>query len=163
MDGRYSGMTKQVYSFAEERFADLDYDEVMPLLEEHWMEVSFDKEIPLNPDLEKYLLLEEAGHLHCLSCRDEEGTLVGYVVTFLTPHVHYKDTLYAENDLIYIHPNHRKGTLGIRMLRRFEEIMKERGVDVLHMHVKISIDFGKVLQRLGYHHEENVYRKKIGN
>lgn len=157
-------MTNQEHRFAEEKFADQDYDEVYPLLVKHWEEVAANKtKVPLNPDFHRYLELEQQNCLHILTCRDQDNRLIGYISTFITPHIHYMDTVYADNDLIYIHPDHRKGTLALRMLKHFEIIMKERGVSVLHMHVKTYKDFSPLLERIGYSHIENIYSKYIGD
>jgi GNAT superfamily N-acetyltransferase len=151
------------YSFTEEPFSKEVYDEMYPLLEEHWAEIATDKSIELAPDFDNYQLLQDTDHLHMLFCRDEINQIIGYMVTFITPHMHYKNMIYAQNDLIYIHPNHRRGSLASRMLKVFEQQMKEKGVDVIHMHVKVAFEFGAMLTRIGFMHEENIYRKKIGD
>lgn len=151
------------YTFTEEPFSKEVYNEIYPLLEEHWTEIATDKTVKLDPDFDNYQLLQDTGHLHTLLCRNELNQIIGYIVTFLMPHMHYKNTLYAQNDLIYIHPDHRRGSLAARMLKVFEEHMKEKGVDIIQMHVKVAFEFGAMLTRVGFMHEENVYRKKIGN
>jgi GNAT superfamily N-acetyltransferase len=150
-----------MYKFSEEAFTPALVSELAPLFEEHWTEVTIDNSIPLDPDYEKLYTLQNMGLLHSLIVRTDEGELVGYMITFLTPHVHYKETMYAQNDAIFIHPSHRKGGLAYKMLKVFEECMTNKGADVLHMHVKVYLDFGSLLDRLGYTHEENIYRKKV--
>ena len=70
----------------------------------------------------------------------------------------------VERLFLNIKPEHRKGMLGPRMIKAFEGMMKEAGVEVLHIRVKKSkVDFGPVLERLGFECEDIVYRKAIGD
>jgi|TARA_R110002074_G_scaffold200080_2_gene367978 hypothetical protein len=156
-------MATSQYRFAEEEFTYEGYDEIFPLLMEHWKEVAHDQElIPLNPNKDRYMELARQGMIHCLSCRTEDGEVVGYMITFLDTHIHYKDTIFASNDLIYIAPGHRKGLLGLRMIKEFENCMRRALVDVIHMHVKPHVDYGPLLSRQGYVVAETIYRKYIG-
>jgi GNAT superfamily N-acetyltransferase len=45
------------------------WDEITPLLQQHWLEIAHYQDIPLNPDREGYLKCEEAGVLRCFTAR----------------------------------------------------------------------------------------------
>ena len=95
--------------------------EIEPLLEEHWNEVSNNRDvIKLNPDWDTYYILEEQGMLHIFTARDN-GKLVGYFVTITRLNIHYKDHLFAANDAIFIKKEYRKGFTGIRLIKFAEK------------------------------------------
>lgn len=137
--------------------------EMAPLLVEHWLEIGVNREqIPLSPDFSKYIALQDAGVLHCVSVR-VEGKLVGYSLTFLQPHLHYSKNLFALNDIIFISKDYRKGTLGFKLIKFVEDEMKRKDVSKIVYHIKTAHNFGKILERLGYTAEEINYCKYIGD
>ena len=138
-------------------------EDIKPLLEEHWEEVALNKDkIKINPDWEAYFSLESQGKLDIFTARDE-GVLVGYFVVFVYAHIHYKDHLFAKNDLIYLSPSHRKGFTGIRLIKFAEKCLKEDGVSVLVVNTKNHRPFHKVMQFLGFSSSETLYSKYIGD
>ena len=163
MDGKQSLSNKTGYSFKHEVFTWELYEEVKPLLKEHWEEVADDKDnIKLDPNKDYYFLMEESKSLHCLVCRDIKGKIKGYVVTFIINHPHYKNNKFASIDILYLHPKNRKGMLGIKLIKKHEEMMKELNVDIIAYHFKPKKDFSNILERLGHSFFEISYRKYIG-
>lgn len=135
--------------------------EIEPLLEEHWNEVSNNRDvIKLNPDWDTYYILEEQGMLHIFTARDN-GKLVGYFVTITRLNIHYKDHLFAANDAIFIKKEYRKGFTGIRLIKFAEKFLKEDGVSVLVINTKTNKPFDRLLLWLNYKHIENVYSKLL--
>jgi hypothetical protein len=55
--------------FQRERSVDL-WPEITPLLEQHWQEIAHYKDIPLDPDVERYNAMDEQGLLRCFTARD---------------------------------------------------------------------------------------------
>ena len=163
MDGKSTSLLNG-YRIEQEDFSDAFYEEVYPLFEKHWEEIASDKDkIPLSPDYDKYYLLQDHELLKIVTCREESThELVGYTFSILSTHLHYKETMVAENDLIFVLPEHRHGWLGYRLIKETEKILKQAGCVVLQMRVKTTNDFGKVVERLGYQHSETLYRKYIG-
>ena len=53
------------------------FEEMMPLLTAHYKEIAQYLDIPLNPNFEKYALMELAGTLRIYTARAENGLLVG--------------------------------------------------------------------------------------
>ena len=95
-----------------------------------------------------------------ITARDE-GKLVGYSIFFITNHLHYKSTVYANNDLLYLHPDYRKGSLGIKFIKASEIYLKNRGVAKILWHIKFNKDFRILLHRMGYVDEEVIVGKII--
>jgi len=147
--------------FKRERFQDV-YLESKPLLERHWEEIARNKDfIKLVPDVKKYEASENMGILRCLTAR-ENGILIGYAVYFVTPHLHYSNNLWAFCDIIWIAPEHRKGMLGIRLIRFVEQFLKDEGVHVIHTIAKLAHPaLGKILGHLGHNPIETVYAKVL--
>jgi GNAT superfamily N-acetyltransferase len=132
-----------------------------PLLEKHWQEIAVNKEhIKLNPDWEAYADLEASGNLKIFTARDGSA-LVGYFVVFVRNHIHYKDHLFAHNDILFLSEPYRKGFTGIKLIKFAEECLKADGVSVLTINTKTHKPFDGVLQRLGFNHVENIYSKLL--
>lgn len=137
-------------------------DDAKPLLEKHWEEIAVNKDkIKLNPDWDAYRELEAQGKLKIFTAREGEN-LVGYFVVVVTTNLHYKDHLFATNDIIYLAPEYRKGFVGIRLIRFAEKCLKEDKVSVLVVNTKVHKPFDPVLERLGFNLTERVYSKYLG-
>ena len=136
--------------------------ECQSLIELHWEEIALNKDnIKLNPDWDAYYSLEDQGKLKIFTARDG-NTLVGYFVVILGNNIHYKDHLFASNDILYLHKDFRKGFAGIRLIKFAEVCLKEDGVSVLTINTKIHQPFDKVLERLKFKPIERVYSKYLG-
>ena len=147
----------------QQEFLDGVVEDAKGLLESHWEEVALNKDkIQINPDWDAYYTLQEQGKLKVFTARDE-GVLVGYFVVFVSPHIHYKDRLFAKNDLIYLTPSHRKGFTGIKLIKFAEGCLKEDGVSVLVVNTKNHKPFHKIMQFLGFTSEDIEYSKYIGD
>lgn len=144
--------------FARERFQDT-IDEAMPLVTAHYDEIAHFKDIPLDPDHVMYAALEDAGVLRVFTARTDEDQLIGYAVFFVRPNIHYKTSLQAAQDVIFIHPNHR-GTGGKFILWCDEELRKE-GVQAVYHHVKAAHNFGPMLERFGYQLIDLIYGRRL--
>ena len=143
-------------NYQVERFAEV-IDEIKPLLTAHWLEIARHKDkIALNPDYEKYRLLDEGGMLHVVTVR-KETKLVGYFVTFVVPHIHYKDHTMATNDILYVDPDYRGGTAAFKMFKYAETTLKDMGVTKLTVNMKSAHEFGSLLEHMGYKEIEKVY------
>jgi hypothetical protein len=84
-------------------------------------------------------------------------------VFFVTPHLHYRTTIFAVNDVLYVDPAHRGSRAGVGLIKESERILKACGAQKVIWHVKQDIcDFGPLLRRLGYGLEDVLYGKWIG-
>lgn len=136
--------------------------DAIPLLEKHWEEIALNKDkIKLNPDWDTYADLEDAGILKIFTARDSGSKLIGYFVVFVKAHIHYKDNLFAYNDLLFLDQNYRKGFTGPKLMKFAEKCLKEDGVDVIIVNTKRHKPFDSLLVWLGYKHVENLYSKVL--
>ena len=136
-------------------------EEARPLLEKHWEEIALNKDkIKLNPDWDAYANLEDVGILKIFTARDE-GKLVGYFVVFVNRHIHYKDHLFAYNDILFLDADYRKGFTGPKLMKFAEKCLKEDGVTAVVVNTKRHKPFDVLLKWLGYKHIENLYSKVL--
>jgi len=148
-------------TYQEENLKDC-LDEVKVLIEMHWEEIALYKDkINLNPDFDKYLLLDSMGMLHVLTVRDG-SKLIGYFISFIQPNMHYSDHVFATNDILYIDPSYRKGSVGYKLFKKAEESLIGIGVDVVLIHAKVKNDFKPLMDKLGYERVEYTYSKYVG-
>lgn len=136
------------------------WPEVYPLLVEHWQEIAQFPDITLAPDVPLYKALDEAGMLRIYTAR-AAGKLIGYVAFIVRTHMHYRDSLQAQQDVLFLQAEHRRGLTGIRLLRFAEADLQQLGVQVVYQHVKTAHDFGPILERLGYGLVEKIYSKRL--
>ena len=146
--------------FAVEKFA-AAYPEASELLKLHWDEVAPYKDLfTLNPDLERYQRLEDQGSLCVITAR-EEGTLIGYIVMVVAPNLHYKQALCATDDIHFVHPDYRKGSLGSRLIVTAVALMKKAGVKVMFLRTKVANSHGLLFERLGFEPLDMVYSMRL--
>ena len=124
-------------------------EDARPLLEKHWEEIALNKDtIKLNPDWDAYADLEDVGILKIFTARSD-GNLIGYFVVFVRSHIHYKDNLFAYNDILYLDKDYRKGFTGAKLMKFAEKCLKEDGVSVLVVNTKRHKPFDVLLSWLG--------------
>lgn len=154
-------------SYGWEAFDDLIAGGFRQLSEMHYYEVALDQEaIPLDIDWRKYFALEAAGILKCWTVR-VEGRLVGYVLWFVTGHIHYRSSVHALCDVFYLDPDYRQGRIGIEMFKTCEQALKaDFDVKRAHCFEKLHLrrkqaTIGDIFLRLGWRLTEAVYTKLL--
>lgn len=136
-------------TYQAEKFADC-YQEADTMLRMQYEEITTCKEAKVyNPNYYRYQELEDMGMLRVFTARDD-GNLIGYFVSFVTPHLHYSDTMFALNDILFIHPTWRKGSCGYRLIKLATEDLKNFGAAILIIHMKVDYPFRNLLIRLGF-------------
>lgn len=136
--------------------------EAMALFKEHYEEIAERTDvIELDPDLDRYKALENAKILEVHTARDGDK-LVGYSVWMVVNHLHYKKSVTASSDILYIHPEYRKGLLGYKFLKWTIEEIKTRSPQRILFHMKPFLDYGHLVERLGGHYFEKTYSIVLG-
>ena len=133
------------------------FEEAQNLFKKHYEEIAERTDvIKFDPNVERYGQLNDLGLIEVHTARND-GKLVGYSVWMIFPHLHYKSSLTASSDILYIHPDYRKGLTGVSFLRWTIEEVKKRKPQRILLHVKPSIDYGPILERLGAKYFEKTY------
>ena len=137
--------------------------EMEPMLIDHYHELTLHKDkIKLAPDWDLYDKMEKTNNFYLLTARLEErdNMLVGYSAWFVKPHIHYKATIVAANDVLFLHKDFRQGMLGIKLIKYSEQEMRKYAHKIT-WHVKGEPDFRPILHRLGYMDEDVIVGKML--
>lgn len=135
-------------------------EELADLLHMHWEEIAKHKTFPLLPAWDRYFAMHEAGVLVTFTARCD-GKLIGYNVFMVIPHLHYSTMLTAMQDILFIHPEHRRGSLGARLIKHADQELQSQGVNVVMHHMKASHNFAPLLERQGYELMDLIYTKRL--
>lgn len=140
---------------------DEGYRLIAPLLQRHYEEIGKFKDIwEVDPELEAYQVMEAKGRLLALvAFLDNE--VVGYSITFLAFNLHYKGTMIAQNDLLYVVPERRGSSLGLRLMRETITHAKQRGAKLMQWHSKLDTSLNTLLPKLGYEVLDVIWAKII--
>lgn len=143
--------------YAHESYTSIK-DEIKPLLEEHYKEIALDQDvIQLNPDWEAYARYDSIEALRCYTARNHDDDLIGYFVLIVSTSLHYKDHLFANNDVIFLRKDARKGMTGVKLIKYAVERLREEGITRININTKTHQPFDIVVERLGFELIERVY------
>lgn len=144
-------------AFSLEKYQDI-YEEMYPLIQKHYKEISHYQDIELKIDNQMYFQMERVGALKAFTAR-LKGELIGYAVFFVRNNLHYSDSMQALQDVIFIDPT-RRG-FGKYFINWCDMWLKDYGVQVVYHHVKDKFDFGPMLYSLGYEKIDIVYGRRL--
>lgn len=146
--------------FTQELMSGL-WDELMPLFQAHFEELSANQDIPLSPDRQAYQNIEDAGMLRAYVAR-MNGQAIGYSVFVVRRNMHYDTSLQAVQDVIWLHPDWRRGGLGTQLLKYCDDALRAEGVQLVFHHQKLAHPaIGVLLRRMGYTAVETIYSKRL--
>jgi L-amino acid N-acyltransferase YncA len=139
-------------------------DEIMPIFKEHWQEVAkFKHLLSLAPNMQKYVDFARAGRLHFITMR-LDGKLIGYSVHIIVHgHLHYRQLVWAEDDIHYIAPAYRGSGLHEEMRVFALKTLKEKGVDFVTARTKEGHQHDATLRAVGYEPMDRVYGLDLKN
>ena len=144
----------------------LDEPNVGDLLHGHWEEVGVHKDqMPLDPDFERYVELNEAGLYRVWTARDGD-MLAGYIGWFVQPHLHHRRTLTAVQDLYLLSPSHRRGLAGYHMFTSAFDALRDLGVKRVIGGTVTGFEpdrggLSRVFERLGFENTELVWSRML--
>jgi GNAT superfamily N-acetyltransferase len=144
---------------ARQRLGDV-YEDLQPLIKDHWSEIAHFKDIPLDPDWESYARLDGAGALRIFTLRDY-GALKGYAFFTVAPAAHYRSSLQANADVLYLDPGYRKQGLGRDFIAFCDGELRKDGVQVVSHRCSLSHSFANTLVKLHYEPVEAVFVRRL--
>lgn len=134
--------------------------EAKPLLPFHYDELSEHKAagIPLDPQYDLYLARAAAGQVLYVTLR-EAGTLVGYLVSFMAPGMHYKGCLTATGDIFFVYPTKRGLEGGKTLFSAWLKECKRRGIRLAQIGMKTrhAKYVRPILEELGFFEAEVMF------
>lgn len=129
------------------------FDELEPLYRQHYQEM-IDRLAKdgieysaYNPRWEEYWKASDGGWLLTFILR-HEGKAVGCSNVYLTNDMHNQD-LVAQEDTIYVLPDHRNG-VGKKFVKVILEELKERGVKRVNVSAMTDLRVAKLWKRMGF-------------
>lgn len=134
-------------------------EETLPLVVKHYEEISHFKDIKLEPDFDGYLGIEKAGALRFFTIREDDDTLIGYAVFLVRHNMHYKSSLQAFQDVLFLR-SEKRGT-GMKFINWCDMQLKNEGVQIVYHHVKKRHNFGPMLERLKYELVDLLYARRL--
>lgn len=140
-------------------------EELKKLLGLHWEELALNRDkVPLSPQWDLYAQREDSGQLVYVTLR-EAGDLLGYIIAFVAPGLHYSTCLTAHMDILFVRPDRRDASAkGVfLMIDAMEAELRRRGVDRWFMGTKLHKDIGAVFRRRGFEAVEMTYTKWLGD
>lgn len=141
------------YKISLER-GDLNYSELEPMYRRHYSEMKARLAqdgmavSDFNPRLDVYFKAFAGGWLLNYVARTEAGEAVGYANVYLTHDMHNSD-LIAQEDLIYVLPDHRNG-LGGKIVKHALADLKSRGVKRVTVNPVTDLRVAKIWRRMGF-------------
>jgi GNAT superfamily N-acetyltransferase len=151
---------KQGVTFQRETPGGL-WGEIAPLLRAHWREIAHYQDIPLEVNQGGYEQVEAAGKLRAYTARSGDGALIGYAVYIVGPNLHYSSSIQAKQDVLFVLPERRKSTVGLRLIKFADDQLRAEGVQVVYQHSKVAHDIGPVMLRCGYELVEHIYARRL--
>lgn len=98
---------------------------------EHWEDrQSGIKGWEIEPDLQKYRMLDSLGMLFCYVARID-GKIVGYFSAITSPALHHKTKKVANHDLLFVDPAYKKSGIARRLIKFACEDLKANGFDAM--------------------------------
>lgn len=146
-------------NFAREPYSPQLVSEMVPLWKEHYNETASENYGALDPDLNIYIALDMQGALRIFTARDESG-LVGYQVFFVTKHLHHRESMQAQQDILFLSRSVRVGFNGYRFIKFCVDELVKEGIKVIHQRISARHDFGKLFERLGFKLEDLTYSRE---
>lgn len=135
-------------------------EQLKKMFDAHYEELSVTKNAKLNPDYDIYMKMDSHNMLEVILCKNDDE-VIGYIVFFISPNLHYKDCLLATEDIYYLKPEYRKGTTGIKMFKFAEKYLKSINVNMIKYGTKTHLDNSRLFEYLGYNFIEKIFTKEI--
>lgn len=144
-------------------------EEILPLGQESWDECSDIKKdtcafhgqrgLEIDPDIDKYISLQESDALIAMTLRNDESVLCGYALMILYHSLHLKKELCGNVDTFFVRPEFRISMQ--RFISRIEDTFRDRGVSIIGWPVTMTGKMFEILKRRGYIADDVVMEFKL--
>ena len=143
-----------------------DIKQIVYLGERFYNESHDVDEIPYDPiDTYKSILEIYNGDHGILLVAEQDGQIVGITAGLVFSWYFNSSHKTGQELFWYVHPDYRKGTIGIRLLKELERQAKEKGATTFIMvseELMGNHDYmEKLYHKLGYHNYESAYIRNL--
>lgn len=130
------------------------------LHEQHWIETEGYHDVAgFNPDYQRGYDLEAQGRYLLIVAEDKTtGEVVGNYGLYVSRSMHTQQ-LVATEDTLFVSRPHRRGRLGIALIRYGEKTLTQLGCVEMSVDVKLSNNVGQMINRMGYEPVGTKYTK----
>lgn len=136
-------------------------DELKVLFTPHWEEIASNKHSrTLNVDYEYYKQLDDLGALLCIGAF-KDNAIVGYSINAIVKDAHDCTKIICNNDALYVKPEFRTGSIGIKLIKETEKLAKERNCYGVIWHAKPGSPLDHLLEKIGYYVKDLLYMKEV--
>lgn len=147
-------------TFQRERFTKEFEAESLHLGEMHNKEIGgVIADVKIRVPVEMYENLDSNDMLRIYTLR-QDGMLKGYNIFVVIVHPEYAK-LTAQHDVMFLHPDVRKGFNAVKFLKWCDNEMKKDGILFVTQNVTAAKDFSPLLKRIGYQYSETIYIKRL--
>lgn len=133
----------------DEEAPDTVIQDGIELFKAHYEELDKAKDYPFDPDFQQYEDLFTRGFLRVYTARSD-GELIGYAVFVLVTPLHSRTIRQAVQDLVYLHPDYRKGRTGLDLIAYAEDELARDGVDSVLQYAYRGSALSRILALRGY-------------
>lgn len=147
---QFGRVTHGDYTIQAERFAHV-LDELHALHVLHWAETEKHRAgLPMRPDYLAAMAYERAGRMLQFTVRHVgAGELVGNLRMYLVQSTHTQ-TPYAQEDTLYLKPEHRGGFAVMALIRFAEAALRSIGIPEIRIHSKLVNNADVLMRRMKY-------------
>lgn len=134
---------------------------------QHWDEIAIHKDSQsLEIDWELYEKAEKINAFLAIiaedvDCKADKTKVIGYAGFFLMNHLHSKSLRCAQNNVIFLTKDRRKGGLAKRIITESEIILKAKGIQKVQWEVQVNKDFSGLLEHVGHTLEGKIYGRML--
>ena len=137
-------------------------EELKPMFAEHHKVLGlYQDKMPLAPRYDLYNQRNNNGELVMPILR-KDGRIIGYWPTFIAPGMHYRTTLTATMDILWVHPDHRGDHGGLLLYNCLDQELRRRGVKLWWVGSKNHKEIETFYEMLGFEKKEAYFAKWIG-
>lgn len=146
--GRFAPLAHGAYTIQVESFRAI-LGELEPLHRAHWLETEAHRHgLELRVDYGAVMARERAGRAVQFTVR-QGNTLAGHLLMYLGQSIH-TGTLVAEEDALYMLPEHRGGFTAMALLRYAEQTLQALGVREIRANSKVVNHADVLMRRMRY-------------
>ena len=150
-------------SYSLEKLNNQLKDEMLLLADLYWQDVAAPfHAFPPDVDWQVYMTLEQAGRLRVVVGRNDGGLLKAAAVVVVAPHPHYA-CICGSLPLLFLHPDYRKGTEGMRLVRLAERAAEKTGAQLMMTHGGMHNGVYRLFEGMHYQDFGRYYVKVLKN
>jgi GNAT superfamily N-acetyltransferase len=115
----------------------------------------------LDMNWELFKDLQEKQHLLCVTARETDDTLRGFVMYILSYAPHHKTVLCATCDILAVDLDYRNRGIGRMIIETAETLLVARGVELIIQFYRTGYDDVPLFEKLGFDKYEVGYMKRL--